>query len=559
MLDESKIEQVNMVPQPVNMKIKLFEHQLKSISKMEKLELNNIIEKETYIKETKIGINGDLTGYGKTLSMIGLIVRDKMSWELDIPYTVEIISSESKGRIKTISHIRLVRLPTTLILMSQNIIFQWQQELSKTDLKYMSVVSKKDLENIKVENYDVVLVTPSFYNKLITLYSNCAWKRFIFDEPGHLRISGMKELYAGFYWFITATPNVIHLQHRNCKGSFMKDLFGNIYDWDEFVKDITIQNDPEFVKKSFNMPKTYYFCYECYQPIYSAVHSFVTPYVKSMIEGGNIEGAISALGGEKTSNIVDLIKQKKLEELEEINAKIRIYISRGDDFHILEWNDRKKRVENQIHDIENKFQFVLNTSSCSICLNNFTSPIMEPGCQNIFCGECLLVWLQKNNTCPLCRIEIEPNNLIYIDDSFKNEEDLLKDESYKNKNLKKTRCEWIVEIIKKNKYGKFLVYSSFDNTFHPICSILYENNIEFIQLKGTYKNKEKKIDLFKNGKIPVIFLNSNESCAGINLTEATDIILCHEMTDSIKNQIIGRANRIGRENELHVHTLYSVV
>ena len=53
----------------------------------------------------------------------------------------------------------------------------------------------------------------------------------------------------------------------------------------------------------------------------------------------------------------------------------------------------------------------------------------------------------------------------------------------------------------------------------------------------------------------MIFLNSNCNGAGINLQEATDIILYHKMTETTQNQIIGRANRIGRLECLNVHHL----
>ena len=53
----------------------------------------------------------------------------------------------------------------------------------------------------------------------------------------------------------------------------------------------------------------------------------------------------------------------------------------------------------------------------------------------------------------------------------------------------------------------------------------------------------------------VIFLNSKYNGAGINLQEATDIILYHEMNFNTETQIIGRANRIGRKIPLNVHHL----
>ena len=43
--------------------------------------------------------------------------------------------------------------------------------------------------------------------------------------------------------------------------------------------------------------------------------------------------------------------------------------------------------------------------------------------------------------------------------------------------------------------------------------------------------------------------------AGINLEMATDIILYHEMPLAIREQVIGRALRIGRKEDLTVHNL----
>ena len=74
-------------------------------------------------------------------------------------------------------------------------------------------------------------------------------------------------------------------------------------------------------------------------------------------------------------------------------------------------------------------------------------------------------------------------------------------------------------------------------------------------MRGNYKFREKCIDEFKFGKTKVIFLNTKYNGSGLNLQEATDIILYHQMSDNLKNQIIGRANRIGREISLNVHYL----
>ena len=78
--DDSEMESITLVPQPENLRRTLFPHQLSLIYKMEKLEVEKVVELGGIKKETLIGINSEMTGYGKTMSMIGLIVRNKSEW-----------------------------------------------------------------------------------------------------------------------------------------------------------------------------------------------------------------------------------------------------------------------------------------------------------------------------------------------------------------------------------------------------------------------------------------------------------------------------------------------
>ena len=134
---------IPMVFQPHQINVSLYPHQLASIYKMEKLETDNNIIKEGYTKSTKIGINADMSGFGKTLSMLGLIARDKMIWDIELPYVFETIISEAKSRIKNYFVSRYDKLPTTLVLVSNSIIGQWEKELEKTSLKYTVIKNCK--------------------------------------------------------------------------------------------------------------------------------------------------------------------------------------------------------------------------------------------------------------------------------------------------------------------------------------------------------------------------------------------------------------------------------
>ena len=136
---------IKLVNQPLDIKVKLYPHQLASIYNMEEFENNNFIYKDNCIIDTKIGVNADISGYGKTMSMIGLIARDKMEWNLETPFVFEKTEVLSKNRIKNSYISRFEKLPTTLILLTPNIISQWVEELKNTTLKYETITKKKIL------------------------------------------------------------------------------------------------------------------------------------------------------------------------------------------------------------------------------------------------------------------------------------------------------------------------------------------------------------------------------------------------------------------------------
>lgn len=543
-------ENILMIPQPKNIKVKLFRHQLASIYQMEKLEREKVIENGNRIIETNIGINADPPGYGKTITMIGLIVRDKMEWDLDVPFVFENIIPSAGGRIKSRVVNRFEKLPSTLVLASQSVIGQWEEEFMSTELKVVKILTKRDIDNVDPVNYDVVIVIPTLYNVLMATHSRYAWKRFIHDEPGEVRVPSMKEIHAGFFWLVTATPNAIIERHRMCVNNFMNDIIGN--SWDDFQTHFTgliLRNDINFVRLSFVLPEITYHHHQCFQPVFNTLDGFVSPHVKVMIDAGNIEGAIIALGGCRTDNIVDVVQHKKKEEVEDIDTKIMLYTRRQDETKIKEWSDKKFRVLSQLEEIKTRFQDILK-GQCGICLENIISPVLEPSCQNVFCGKCLLTWTHTRNSCPLCRCNIVANELIYIN-SANGETEV--DNIKQSREL--TKLEKIIEIIKDIDDGKIIIFSAYNNTFSPICNALLDNDVTFVEVKGTAKTRQKNIYSFKKGNVSVIFLNSTINSAGINLQEASDIILYHKMDETTETQIIGRANRVGRTTPLKVHYL----
>lgn len=53
---------------------------------------------------------------------------------------------------------------------------------------------------------------------------------------------------------------------------------------------------------------------------------------------------------------------------------------------------------------------------CCICLENFDGicKILTPTCGHLFHGNCINVWLEKNETCPQCRLAVNRNQLHFV-------------------------------------------------------------------------------------------------------------------------------------------------
>lgn len=548
-MNNQNFEDVPLVSQPSELKINLFPHQLASVYKMEQLERDKAInlgmfQGEQTVIETKLGINGSETGVGKTLEMVTLILRDRMPWDMNDLHVTESVMSHSGGFILRKLRKGHERNNITLILVNKSIVHQWLDEFSHTPLRVKAFTTEKEVdnENLNIDAYNVVITTPNVFNRLIERFLNVCWKRFIFDEPGHIRVPKMRNVISGFMWFVTATPYSMLIQHKNCKTSFMHMITHQHLE--SMFKHVIIANPPDFIRQSFAMPKSIHTYYKCYSPLFRTFNGMVNERIIGMIEANNIDGAIQALGGgSKTCDITTLVKNKKLEELEDVRTKIRIYTMRDDQERVTEWKEREIRVLNQLKELDKRFEDCLS-KECNICYSGLQTPVMEPACQNIFCAKCLLTWLKERNTCPYCRALVNIKNLVYI---------VEEDEKKEEKEELPTKEKVIIDLLRSD--GKFILFSSYDESFKGIQNLLWENHIKFCEVKGTIKAMEGNIQKFKNGEIKVMFLNSKFHGAGLNLQEATDVIIYHKMEDNLLRQVLGRANRIGRKESLKVHHL----
>jgi hypothetical protein len=300
--------------------------------------------------------------------------------------------------------------------------------------------------------------------------------------------------------------------------------------------------------------------------------------VNEMLVAGNLNGAIRHLGGDiEEGNIVEVVLSKKLDELQRSQDHLRDAKknwekknSKEHKENLDKWEKKVEEINEAIKTIKQRFNNALE-DDCIICQSKLTEPIMVKCCQNMYCKQCISHLIKsKRHTdvpCPMCRSILKDDSVIKITgygDMENNKREKKRpiiferdetDEIDWEEHKAMTKPDTIEYILKKNPKGKFIIFSNHDASFSLIKNKLDEIDIKSVEIKGTKESKEKKLHSYTHGNTNVIFLNARFNGAGINLQMTSDIILYHDMPQHLMTQIIGRANRIGREKQLTIHLL----
>lgn len=115
-----------------------------------------------------------------------------------------------------------------------------------------------------------------------------------------------------------------------------------------------------------------------------------------------------------------------------------------------------------------------------------------------------------------------------------------------------TALGFINEI--KSEGHKVLVFSQFVSALVELESILQSNEITYVTLYGSTKDRDKRVQIFQNDSNVTAFLISLKAGGvGLNLTSADRVILLDDWWNpAVEEQAIGRAHRIEQQNNVHV-------
>ena len=578
------------------LKIPLKEHQKTLVYSLLELESSSIgLRNQGEIQyQSNLGIIGDQVGSGKSVSALALIsIRPKLEF---YTFPNQFIHHNGLGLIVFEPNNKQVKIETNLIVVPHSILVQWDKYIKEyTSLKHYKVNNTKSsvFSQETLETNHVILVSNNFlvpfYNQIKALYNTekVVFERVFIDEADNIKITHGLEPRGLFHWFITSsienlffvegsyqllqdeTQNVSFsnvkveyvrgLRYKN----YIQSLFLNLNNLnfraiDVFHK-ICLKNNSQYVQESFGLANPNYSVYHARTPsslnlLNSGVLSSESGLGKELanyINANNIQALKERLGfnvetNDSIANMLTARLQKNLfNEQKHIEYLQTIQIDEQDRIERLQ--KAQKRADEIQKSIDHIVQRIQLDNTCPICHDNLNEPICSViCCGNLFCMDCLTSYFThaKREDCPCCRTKIGFKGITIVSDKSL-------DAPLEKKG--KSKDELFRELIQENTNKKWLVFSSFDNTFESLKKSLDQLNITYSQICGTSSHIQRVIEDFKDGKIRVLMLNAIHFGMGLNLEMATDLLIYHELQTNIEHQVIGRAQRPGRVSPLNVH------
>ena len=591
------------------LKIPLHLHQQVIVKRMEELEhhLTSGMDCSGETLYSSYGILGDSVGTGKSLMVLAHIAR----LEALPPLThFTAMGAYSSVNVLSIKHTPFTKTTEacSLIIVPHTLFRQWSDYIKKqTNLRHLLVDKKKVLQGdtfvADVMAAQVVLVSNTLYKEFsaIQVNNSITWKRVFIDEADTIHlVNGYRKPETRFTWFITASwinmlyPNETIYMARPTLGAEVFSPTGRFRNLAPFFKEVYHSTRPytyarynmtsfnffreiinahhllrsklvlrcheDFVKESISLPVLYRSNILCRAPITQRIVSEIVPEdVKQLLHGGDVAGAIAALGvkAEDTTSLIDAVTknlQKELVRLKatyDYKASLEYSSNTVKEAALQSLADKMKHVQESINTIEQRIKG-FEEDTCPICYDDeLADPIITPCCSRLFCGTCIIQCLSRTPACPMCRSTIEIKKLKKVVSKKDVTAIVASDEPLSPADQLEKKPDALIRLFKENPEGRFLVFSRYDNPFLSMEESIAALGIKVKQLKGNKDAVAATLRAFDGGDLRCLLLNSYHAGSGLNITAATHVVLLHAMTHEEEKQILGRAHRIGRKEPLH--------
>lgn len=546
------------------------------------------------------GVLADDTGSGKTATTLGLIHSAPFN---DEKY------QQRLDRFNDFSH---NHTGATLIVCPSNIYKQWIAEAKKCNPKFKIYGFSTILDHRKVSTQDIIeadIVVVSYqflinsnYNvrkgycglNINSIFNSVKgyvnihhfhYHRMILDEFHELESvnknirDSVKDFEADFVWGLTGTPNSDILKqlleysdpsfnyYKNSSELNFKHVKRNVPNLElPPVETETVWIDlsahelallrwkgRESSKREEIMMCSHY---QLNEKETVSVNEFMT-----------VENAQKKMS-EKKSKEIEYLKR----ELIQIHAQMEHALQEKSDSNISSYQYRLKSIEHKLASAQSNFNYFQNVfkvigepdkNECLICYDTIPADSLSIlPCSHLYCYGCIKGAIENCQACPLCRSPATLKEIFCIRIKEKETVSVARGDIdtslYSSKLIGLYR--YVTDLIQKDPNARIILFLQFSDLADFIGKSFKDFGVEYVRVAGNVFQRQNAISKFRDSEnVRLIMMSSEDSVSGINLTQATHVILLHpfwtgnEATDlAYEKQGISRAYRFGLEHPLKI-------
>ena len=560
-----------------------------------------------YTFKTKIGVIADLVGSGKTFITMG-IVNTPFKQQLQ-KEDVHRMFRSNYWELTTTNKSVDSNPSMDVIVVPKSLFVQWEKTLTKhAEFQFESVKSKLDLKRlhgqfppklIQVDGDEtrfswdclarrrrcILISCNQFTNTIMnaeTANDRVEIDRLFYDEADMIKMGGFQNqpqfdyihqiATIKFTWLVSSTIESIVNCHRYRKNSSQYELFKNVTMLPSAIrKHILLRSNDRFIQESFKIPQPIIETILCRNPrMANLLHGVVDRNVMNAINAGDLNSALTTYGGHQVADDDALIAgitagmEERCEVCRSHIEAVQNYVNlleRSDnhrrDEQIAVQRSRLTRYKNELKSTQERIKTIQERltgtdTSCPICLDpEMDNKTVLKCCQNAMCFGCFAHSISIKSACPLCRAPIRSRDDAIIVSGNTDKSGACKEPVLKQK--EEALKELLNNIIERDDRStkKILLYSEY--SFHHMFDAVQQLGITPTMFGGTVKQFDRVLTKFKKSlQNECLMLNAQSSGAGLNIQEATDIVLYHNMSEDITLQVMGRAQRFGRKGQLRI-------
>lgn len=471
--------------------------------------------------------------------------------------------------------------------------------------------TKKDI--IRTAQEDTTVTHGKILNYVIKIKKGLVWNRVVYDEADTIAIGNANRVWGRVYWLVTASyPYIIKplTQPPPHRTGFIRGAIDSQVRQQFYLQHCIYTNELSFLERGFSLPDIVETKIECFTSREELAASAADmENVLEAIQAGDTSGAIALCGISENSSESGIIERMEAslkndiqcvsgrlesnrrrlervnESINEVNGAIgelgdissitepdtllryqqllegqqvlnrnKIRISRLVSNQEAELDSLDRRLTSMVERVKESLE-----QDCPICMEKIPDgkKAVLNCCSQTFCVDCLMqqiaAYRHRTTTspCPNCRADLTMDSFTVLKSKKKEETDSQRERlPYKQEALK--------TLLDDPERSQVLLFSNHDGSFEQCKSVFDAQDIKYAILDGSSGAIQNKIKKWKNGKLRVLCLHAQNLGTGLNLQAATDLVIYHKIKQkALDKQIIGRAQRPGREVPLRVWRLQS--